>query len=180
LSHLIRDIKDKKGDKSPRDKDKSKKKEVLMVHGQLASSSEARKKEVEPWTQVRIDFPAPTNKIKSSPMVISTTIGRQEIHRVYLDGGSASEILYGHCFLQLEESERASLVASNTPLVGFSGEKVLPLGKITLPVTFGVGQLSREEDMTFLVVRSPSRYNVIIGRPGIGIMGAIVSTSHPW
>jgi hypothetical protein len=32
--------------------------------------------------------------------------------------------------------------------------------------------------MAFLVVRPLSRYKVIIGRPGISTMGAVVSTAH--
>jgi hypothetical protein len=97
---------------------------------------------------------------------------------VYLDGGSASEIMFEHCFDRLEEKTRSKMRVSNTPLVGFSSEKVHPMGELTLPVTVGKGRFARTEDMNFLVVRAASRYHVIIGRSGISALGAVVSTAH--
>ncbi|GKG29255.1 hypothetical protein Tco_0416620, partial [Tanacetum coccineum] len=35
------------------------------------------------------------------PMIIKAEIGGHFIHRIYVDGGSASEILYEHCFNRL-------------------------------------------------------------------------------
>jgi hypothetical protein len=45
---------------------------------------------------------------------------------------NASEIMYEHYFLQLEEEARSNLVVSYTPLVWFSVEKVHPIGEVTL------------------------------------------------
>ncbi|GJU33971.1 reverse transcriptase domain-containing protein [Tanacetum coccineum] len=58
------------------------------------------------------------------------------------------------------------MVPATTPLVGFNGEIIWPLGKISLRVKIGDEEHSTSARMNFMVVRSPSPYNGIIGRPG--------------
>nr|XP_023884357.1 uncharacterized protein LOC111996604 [Quercus suber] len=64
----------------------------------------------------------------------------------------------------------------DSPLVSFSGDRVYPRGIVTLTVTVGTDpkQLTRQID--FLVVDSPSSYNVIIGRPALNKWKASTST----
>nr|GEW29571.1 reverse transcriptase domain-containing protein [Tanacetum cinerariifolium] len=64
------------------------------------------------------------------------------------------------------------------PLVGFSGEKIWPLGQISLLVKVGDEEHSTSTWMNFMVVRSPSHYNGIIGRPRVRKIRAIPSTAH--
>ncbi|GKC68725.1 hypothetical protein Tco_1101323 [Tanacetum coccineum] len=42
------------------------------------------------------------------PMIIEAEIGGHFIHHIYVDGGSASEILYEHCFNRLRRSHMAN------------------------------------------------------------------------
>ncbi|GJQ90646.1 hypothetical protein Tco_0001785 [Tanacetum coccineum] len=42
------------------------------------------------------------------PMIIVAEIGGHFIHRIYVDGGSASEILYEHCFNRLRPEHSTS------------------------------------------------------------------------
>ncbi|GAV80344.1 hypothetical protein CFOL_v3_23805 [Cephalotus follicularis] len=65
-----------------------------------------------------------------------------------------------------------------TPLVGFAGEMVHHLGSIDLTVVAGTAPCQTQVEMTFLVVDTPNPYNTIIGRPGLNLMEAIVSTRH--
>nr|GEU82496.1 reverse transcriptase domain-containing protein [Tanacetum cinerariifolium] len=58
------------------------------------------------------------------------------------------------------------LILTNTPLVGFSREIIWPLGQISLLVKIGDEEHSTTAWMNFMVVRSPSPYNRIIGRTG--------------
>ncbi|GKD09877.1 reverse transcriptase domain-containing protein [Tanacetum coccineum] len=73
------------------------------------------------------------------PMIIEAEVGGHFIHHMYVDGGSSLEILYEHCFN-----------------------------------IFG-SEVRRDEEhstsawMNFMVVRSPSPYNGIIGRLGPGV-----------
>ncbi|GJV21009.1 hypothetical protein Tco_1370029 [Tanacetum coccineum] len=66
----------------------------------------------------------------------------------------------------------------NGPWWGFAGEVAKPLGKIDLEVCFGNEGLSRRMSVKFLVVRVPSPYNIILGRPRLKALHAIPSTIY--
>lgn len=112
------------------------------------------------------------------PMIIEADIEGHLTRRVYLDGGSSNEVMYEHCLLRLDEDLQQRLVTSESPLVSFSGETVQPLWEIRLRVSLGQGKYKRTEILNFVVVRSPSIYNIIIGRPGFIAFFAVVSTAH--
>nr|GEU68045.1 reverse transcriptase domain-containing protein [Tanacetum cinerariifolium] len=99
------------------------------------------------------------------PMIIEAEIGGHCIHRIYVDGGSASEILYEHCFNRLRQEIKNQLVPAISSLIGFSGEIIWPIGKIQLLVRIRDEEHSASARMNFMVVRSPSPYNRIIRRP---------------
>jgi hypothetical protein len=63
-------------------------------------------------------------------------------------------------------------------LVGFTREVARPIGKITL--SFKIGDCGRFKTipLTLSVVRAPSKYNSILGRPGIRALRASTSTAH--
>ncbi|GKE39890.1 hypothetical protein Tco_1463295 [Tanacetum coccineum] len=71
------------------------------------------------------------------PMTIEAEIEGHFIHRIYVDGESASEILYEHCFNRLHPEVKNQMVPATTPLIGFSGEIIWPMGQILLPVKIG-------------------------------------------
>nr|GEU54235.1 reverse transcriptase domain-containing protein [Tanacetum cinerariifolium] len=100
------------------------------------------------------------------PMIIEAVMGGHCVYRIYVDGGSSSEILYEHCFSKFRSKIKNQLIPANTPLVGFSREIIWPLGQISLLVRIGDEEHSTSTLMNFMVVRSPSPYNKIIGRPG--------------
>ncbi|GJR70262.1 reverse transcriptase domain-containing protein [Tanacetum coccineum] len=70
------------------------------------------------------------------------------------------------------------MVLATTPLIGFSGEIIWPMGKISLLVKIGDEEHSTSTWMNFMVVRSPSPYNRIIGRPRVRKIQAVSSTAH--
>ncbi|GJY67936.1 reverse transcriptase domain-containing protein [Tanacetum coccineum] len=111
-------------------------------------------------------------------MIIEAEIGGHCIHRMYVDGGSASEILYVHCFSRLCLEIKNQLMPATTPLIGFIGEIIWPIGQIQLLVKIRDEEHSNSAWMNFVVVRSPSPYNGIIGRPGVRKLQAIPSTAH--
>ncbi|GJS29273.1 hypothetical protein Tco_0489893 [Tanacetum coccineum] len=96
------------------------------------------------------------------PMIIEAEIGGHFIHRIYVDGGSASEILYEHCFNRLRPEVKNQIVPATAPLVGFSREIIWPMGQILLPVKIGDAEHSTSTWINFVVVRSPSPYNGIM------------------
>ena len=74
--------------------------------------------------------------------------------------------------------DRARLIPTNAPLVGFGGIRVLPLGAITLSMMVGDYPQQITKDVTFLVVDCSSAYNGILGRPTLNSWKAATSTYH--
>ena len=74
--------------------------------------------------------------------------------------------------------DREPLVPTNTPLVGFKGTRVYPLGSVTLSVMVGDYPQQITKDVTFLVVDCSSAYNAILGQPTLNSWKAVTSTYH--
>ncbi|GJU67765.1 reverse transcriptase domain-containing protein [Tanacetum coccineum] len=125
-----------------------------------------------------ISHPNDEDEGTEGPMIIEAEIGGHCIHRMYVDGGSASEILYEHYFNRLRLKIKNQLVPVTTHLIGFSGEIIWPIGKIQLLVRIRDEEHSALAWMNFVVVRSPSPYNGIIGRPGVRKLQAVPSIAH--
>jgi hypothetical protein len=62
------------------------------------------------------------------------------------------------------------------PLCGFGGRRIVALGKITMPVTFGFVHNTRTEQVVFDIVDMEYPYNAIIGR---GTLNACEAILHP-
>lgn len=73
---------------------------------------------------------------------------------------------------------RDQLRPVNSPLVGFGGMKVQPVGTISLSVVVGAYPRQITKDVNFLVVDCPSSYNAIIGRPTLNSWKVVTSTYH--
>nr|GFC69767.1 reverse transcriptase domain-containing protein [Tanacetum cinerariifolium] len=70
------------------------------------------------------------------------------------------------------------MVPATTSLTGFSGETTWPIGQLKLLVTIGDATHSTKAWMNFMIVKSLSPYNDIIGRPGLKAIQAVPSTVH--
>ncbi|GJU80758.1 reverse transcriptase domain-containing protein [Tanacetum coccineum] len=112
------------------------------------------------------------------PMIIEVEMGGHCIHRMYVDRGSSSEILYEHYFNRFCPEVINQMIPATTPLVGFSGEIIWPLGQTSLLVKIGDEEHSTSALMNFMVMRLPSPYNGIIRRPGVRRIQAVPSIAH--
>ncbi|GJT35328.1 hypothetical protein Tco_0925747 [Tanacetum coccineum] len=180
LSHLIKEI------KQGRDQTKNEKKEAPTKDKSLAIYM------IQPWQRTtkqkltqsfaygsEITFPPLANiDGTEGPLVIEAEISRHMIHRMYIDGGSSTEILYEHCFNQLWPKIKSQMISARTSLTGFSGETICPLGQLRLLVTIRDADHCTKAWMDCMIVRSVSPYNGIIGRPGIREIQAVPSTTH--
>ena len=63
-------------------------------------------------------------------------------------------------------------------LHGFAGNEVVPLGQISLRVTFGSFPKCVMVNINFVVVDNPSLYNTIIGRITQHLIQGVASTYH--
>nr|GEZ87139.1 reverse transcriptase domain-containing protein [Tanacetum cinerariifolium] len=141
LSHLIKELK-QGGNKGE--------------HAKAAKKGETSNKEkatqifmVQPWQRItrqritqsfsvsqEISFPhLESNDGQENPMVIGAEVEGHLIHRMRVDGGSASEVLYEHCFNRIRLELKIRITPATTPLLGFSGEISWPLGRIPLMVS---------------------------------------------
>ena len=110
-------------------------------------------------------------------LVVSIRIKDYNMHRVLVDNGSSTDILYYPAFQQMGIG-RDRLIPMNAPLVSFGGTKVLPLGAITLSVVVGDYSQQIAKDVTFLVVDCSFAYNSILRRPTLNLWKAVTSTYH--
>ena len=95
-------------------------------------------------------------------LVVSVCVGDYNVYRMLVDNSSSANILYYPVFQQMG-IDRARLISTNAPLVGFGGTRVLPLGAITLSVMVDDYPQQITKDVTFLVVDCSSAYNSILG-----------------
>jgi hypothetical protein len=94
-----------------------------------------------------------------------------------VDNGSSADILYLPAYQQMR-LDKDKLRPMDAPLVGFTGDKVCPVGIVTLPITVGTHPKTVSKTVDFLVVNCPSAYNAIIGRPTLNRLRAVTSTYH--
>uniref|UniRef100_A0A2N9HJT9 Uncharacterized protein n=1 Tax=Fagus sylvatica TaxID=28930 RepID=A0A2N9HJT9_FAGSY len=97
-------------------------------------------------------------------LVVTLEIAGYSTRRVLIDNGSSADIIYLTAFQQMR-IDKDQLRPIETPLVGFAGTSVYPLGIITLQLIAGTYPKQATKKVDFLVVDCPSAYNVIIGRP---------------
>ncbi|GKB13126.1 reverse transcriptase domain-containing protein [Tanacetum coccineum] len=124
-----------------------------------------------------IIFP-PVAKVNNTLVIINAKIFGRKVGRVYMDSGSSCEMIYEHCFEKLNPTIKATKVDLKTPLVGFSGECSWYIGEVLLEITIGDTLLSRTETLNFVIVRSDSSHNMLLGRTTMQRMGIVVSMIH--
>jgi hypothetical protein len=110
-------------------------------------------------------------------LVVTLTVANHNMHRILVDNGSSADIMYMPAFKQLNIGQEKVGVA-RSPLVGFTGEQVQPVGTIDLPVTAGTVPYQATIMVRFLLIDRPSAYNAIIGRAALNGFRAITSTPH--
>jgi hypothetical protein len=107
-------------------------------------------------------------------MVIMAHIDKWNVIRVLVDNGSQAEILFLSTSEQIDFSQKQLKEASN-PLYSFGGNKIEPVGSISLPVSFCTPSNARTEYITFDVVDMSYPYNTIFGR---GLLNTFETALH--
>ncbi|GJU48228.1 reverse transcriptase domain-containing protein [Tanacetum coccineum] len=179
LNHLVKDVRPR-GRGSP-DRDDPQPEKIINVISVNSVKDKKRKvrEATESWMNIPISFPAIFSEdISEEPLIIEAEVEGYLVRRVYVDEGSSVEVMFEHYFKNLNPKIKAGLRETQTDLVGFAREVSKPLGKIELEVCFGSRGLCRRTSMKFIVVRAPSPYNIILGRPGLKTLRAIPSTIH--
>jgi hypothetical protein len=84
-------------------------------------------------------------------MVIELNIVGCVIGKILVDNGSSTDILFLKTFEKMNLSQHM-LHPPEYPLQGFGGKSIKPVGKVSLPVSFGDLDNARIETLTFDVV----------------------------
>ena len=111
------------------------------------------------------------------PLVVRAVVANRTVHRVLIDNGSSADIIFASAFDKMDIG-REKLEPVTTHLLGFSGERVQPLGLIQLILTLGDPPCQATTTVKFLVVDAPSAYNTLLGRPSLNSIRAIPSAYH--
>jgi hypothetical protein len=101
------------------------------------------------WSDTYPDF---VPSLGRYPLVVDPIIGNVRLSKVLMDGGSSLNIIYAET-LELLGVDRSEVRAGAAPFHGIApGKRILPLGRIDLPVCFGTPSNFRKETLTFEVV----------------------------
>uniref|UniRef100_A0A2N9FB42 Uncharacterized protein n=1 Tax=Fagus sylvatica TaxID=28930 RepID=A0A2N9FB42_FAGSY len=146
------------------------------------SKSSARTAEVAPTTEKKVTRLESSRAVKArssidppktNALVITLRIGEFDIKRILIDLNNSAEITYEPLFrglgLRVKDLNRAE-----RSFYGFSGETVVPSGKVAINVKADTISSPTE----FFVLNAYYLYNAILGRPKLHQMGAVPSTLH--
>ncbi|XP_059441933.1 uncharacterized protein LOC132174265 [Corylus avellana] len=110
-------------------------------------------------------------------LVVTQLICNYNVYKVLVDIGSSVDNLYMSSFEKMA-IDKGRMSPMRALLVGFSGERVRPIGAISLPLKVGPKPTQATVMDDFIVVNKPSAYNAIIDRPTLNALRAIASTFH--
>jgi hypothetical protein len=129
------------------------------------------------WSHVPLTFDARDVDLRSAPhidvMVINYSVASWDLHKVLIDNGSQADIIFLHAFDRMGISHNL-LKPSDNPLYGFGGKGTFPVGKIELPLSFGVAPNTRSEQITFDIVNMFYPYNAIMSQSSINKFEAAI------
>jgi hypothetical protein len=111
------------------------------------------------------DHPDRITAVGCLPLLVSPTIRNLKVTKMLVDGGARLNLISPKVISKLQIT-KGELKATGM-FQGVNPGRSCPLGKVTLPVTFG-GELNyRTEKVVFDVVDLPLLYNGILGRPAL-------------
>jgi hypothetical protein len=129
------------------------------------------------WAKVPITFTEEDFRLKSTnhndAMVIEVNIAGWVIGKILVDNGSSADILFLKTFEKMNLTQHM-LHPPEYPLQGFGGKPIKPVGKVSLPVSFGDLDNTRIETLTFDVVDIYYPYLAIFGRGFMNKFDAVI------
>ena len=110
-------------------------------------------------------------------LVIKAMIANNNVQRMLVDNRSSVDILYYQAFQRMG-LKVSNLKPSLNPIYGFTGDSVIPLGVISLPMTSGEYPRQSCVVADFLVIDQPSAFNFMLQRPSLRELKVITSIYH--
>ena len=107
------------------------------------------------------------------PLVLDPVVAGVRLTKVLINGGSGLNVLFT-CTFQKMGLDISQINPTKCPFYGIvPGNAAMPLGTITLPVTFGTRQNYHTENVKFEVAYFDASYHVILGRPALAKFMAV-------
>ncbi|GJU64334.1 reverse transcriptase domain-containing protein [Tanacetum coccineum] len=156
LNHLVKDVRQRAGNCGIQGGNSSTNGKIINMVYEVGKNRKrkCRGGQEEDWMSAPITFPSiPSDDVSDEPLIIEAEIEGYLVRRVFVDQGAAVQVMFEHYFRNLCPTIQARLTRTHTELVGFSGEQLMPIGKIELEVVFGNECLSRRTMMKFTVAR---------------------------
>jgi hypothetical protein len=129
------------------------------------------------WSHVPLTFDSRDVDLRSTPhvdtMIINCSVAGWDLHKVLVDNGSQADIIFLHAFNRMGISH-SLLKPSDNPLYGFGCKGTFLVGKIELPLSFGVAPNARSEQVTFDIVNMVYPYNAIMGQGSINKFEGVI------
>jgi hypothetical protein len=106
-------------------------------------------------------------------LVVNPIINESWLSKTLIDGGSSLNIIFTETLRKMEFNF-SKMTACDEPFYEVVPEKAAyPIGRVCLPVTFGIEENFRTEYLTFDVTDFRSSYHAIFGRPMLAKFMAI-------
>ena len=110
----------------------------------------------------------------NDPLVAEMKVASSIVRRILIDTGSSVNIITWDCLKKLKY-RGGEIVPLVHHILRLGGQEVNPTGMIRLPLHFGDKAKSRTLGVDFLVVNVPIAYNVILGRPTLYKVKAVIT-----
>jgi hypothetical protein len=125
------------------------------------------------WSQYPIQFSredqwTSVGNARHYPLVLDPTIAGLTVTKVLIDGGVGLNIIFSDTLRKMGLDLAGLITPASIPFYGIvPGKAVMPLGQVTLPVTFRSPANYRTEFIKFEVADFESSYHAILGRPAL-------------
>lgn len=113
----------------------------------------------------------------NDPLVVSMmTVANAKLDKIFVTSGFKLNLLYISTLEQKLGLTRNDVHLSKQAYAGNYGEKLEPIGTITLPVTAGDSPRDRTVMVEFMVMDNLYAYDIIFGCGGLAALQAVAST----
>jgi hypothetical protein len=128
------------------------------------------------WSTCKIGFdeedhPASTRGMCTIPLLCTPTMNNVTVNRTLIDGGAGLNIISVEIFEKMQVLYYRLMPTRS--FFGVTEGSTMPIGQVSLPVTFGTRDNYRTESLDFNVAYIALPYNAILGYPALARFMAV-------
>jgi hypothetical protein len=97
--------------------------------------------------------------------VISLVVSMVRLSKVLIDGGSSDNIIFSKTLESMGYDMTSPVLTQEAVYMIIPGSCSIPVGQVTLPITFGIRENYHTEHLHFEVASFETLYHAILGRP---------------